>query len=233
MNIAVILAGGTGSRFGNEIPKQFLEIAGKTVIEHSVNVFETHPKIDEIAIVIHRDFVETIENFVIKNCWKKVKKILIGGEERHFSSLAAIDAFTDFPNCNLLFHDAVRPLVSHEIINNVIEALKNYSAVSVAIPSIDTLYFINPQNKIIESIPNRAHLMRAQTPQAFKQQTIKEAYQIAFQDSDFSSTDDCGIVKKYLPNEPIFVVDGEESNSKLTYKEDLIFIEKIISQIRK
>ena len=102
-NIAVILAGGIGSRSGLGTPKQFFKVAGKTVIEHTVNVFDNHSQIDEIAIVTNPAFGREIEAMVIRNKWKKVKKVLSGGKERYESSLAAIDAYADNPDCCLIF----------------------------------------------------------------------------------------------------------------------------------
>ena len=83
MNIAVILAGGPGSRLGYGIPKQFFKVAGKMVIEHTIEVFETDPLIDEIAVVIHESWMSQMEEIVLKHSWKKVKKLLKGGDERY------------------------------------------------------------------------------------------------------------------------------------------------------
>lgn len=94
MNIAVILAGGVGSRLGLDKPKQFMKVAGKTVLEHTVDVFQKHELIDEIAIVMHASYIHDAEDMVLKNHWNKVKKVLNGGSERYESSLAAINAYT-------------------------------------------------------------------------------------------------------------------------------------------
>jgi 2-C-methyl-D-erythritol 4-phosphate cytidylyltransferase len=228
MNIAVILAGGVGSRLGDSVPKQFFKVAGKTVIEHTVAAFEHNENIDEIAIVIHRSFVQTVEEMALANEWKKVKKILPGGTARYESSLAAINAYAAQPGCKLIFHDAVRPLVSQRVINEVMEALKEYNAVSVAVPTTDTILQVDDSGRFIQHIPNRSMLQRAQTPQGFKQQTIAAAYHLALQDPAFTATDDCGIVVKYLPNEKVFVVRGEESNIKLTYREDTYLLDKLL-----
>lgn len=229
MNIAVILAGGVGSRLGISTPKQFFKVAGKTVIEHTIEVFEHHKAIDEIVVVSNPFYVSEVENLVIRNGWKKVKKILRGGKERYESSLAAIRAYED-SSAHLIFHDAVRPLVSHRIIDDVVEALNHYSAVDVALPSADTI--IQVEGNFIEDIPDRSKLRRGQTPQAFKLETIREAYRIALQDPAFKVTDDCGVVKKYLPGEKIYVVRGEEANMKLTYKEDTYLLDKFF-QLKK
>jgi 2-C-methyl-D-erythritol 4-phosphate cytidylyltransferase len=229
MNIAVILAGGVGSRLGDSVPKQFFKVAGKTVLEHTVAAFERNENIDEIAIVIHRSFVQTVEEMTLTNEWKKVRKILTGGAARYESSLAAINAYAAQPDCKLIFHDAVRPLVSQRMINEVAEALREYNAVAVAVPATDTILQMDDSDRFIRHIPNRSMLQRAQTPQGFKQQTIAAAYHIALQDPAFTSTDDCGIVVKYLPNEKVFVVRGETSNIKLTYKEDTYLLDILLS----
>jgi len=227
MNVAIILAGGIGSRLGFDIPKQFFKVAGKTVIEHTVDVFEKNALIDEIAVVIHGAYISEIENMVLKNNWRKVKKIFLGGKERFESSLAAINAYRQYPDYRLIFHDAVRPMVSDRIINDVIEALKFYNAVDVAIPATDTIIQVDHSHNFIQNIPNRSCLQRGQTPQAFKMSTIQKAYDIALKDPHFQSSDDCGIVAKYLPEEKIYVVRGEESNMKLTYKEDAYLLDKL------
>lgn len=226
-NIAVILAGGTGSRMGASTPKQFLKVAGKTVIEHTIDVFERHEGIDEIAVVVHPSYIDTIEDIVLRNGWKKVKKILKGGDERYHSSLSAINAYDDMPEANLIFHDAVRPLVNHRIIDDVIGALERYEAVDVAVAATDTIIEVDRKGERITHIPDRSLLRRGQTPQAFRLSTIKKAYEFALADPNFKSTDDCGTVVKYLPDVPVFVVEGEESNMKLTYKEDVFLLDKL------
>lgn len=227
MNIAVILAGGTGNRLGMNRPKQFLKIAGKTVLEHTVDAFQKNRFIDEIFIVMHSSYVHDVEDMVKKNNWKKVKKILNGGSERYESSLAAINACAGKENLNLIFHDAVRPLVSERIINDVVNALQEHAAVDVAVPAVDTIIALDSSRKYIESIPNRNFLNRGQTPQGFTYDTIKSAYEIALRDPGFMATDDCGVVRKYLPNIPVYVVEGEECNVKLTYPEDIYLLDKL------
>lgn len=226
-NVAVILAGGIGSRLNAGVPKQFLKIAGMSVIEHTMTVFENHPDIDEIAVVANDAYHQKIASYIIKNGFKKVKRILNSGAERHHSSLSAIQAYSvDGEDCNLIFHDAVRPLISPLIISNVVAALEKYKAVDVAIPSADTIIRVTPDD-IISSIPPRKELRRGQTPQAFRLSTIREAYDKALADPHFVTTDDCGVVVKYLPEVEVDVVAGDESNMKLTYPEDFYLIEKL------
>jgi 2-C-methyl-D-erythritol 4-phosphate cytidylyltransferase len=224
MNVAVILAGGVGSRMGSDKPKQFFKVAGKTVLEHTVDAFEQHKLIDEIVIVSNANYVSEVENLVLNNEWKKVRKVIRGGKERYESSVSAIQAYQE-EKPNLIFHDAVRPLLSQRIISEVIEALNIYTAIDVAIPAVDTI--IEVKNGFIEKIPNRSNLLRGQTPQAFHYATIKSAYELALNDPHFSTTDDCGVVNKYLPNQKVFVIKGEEANMKITYKEDTFLLDKL------
>ena len=224
-NIAVILAGGSGSRFGRDLPKQFLKVAGKKVIEHTIDVFEHNDLIDEIAVVTRSEFISDVEQLVINNHYGKVRKILVGGKERYHSSLSAINAYTDDSD-NLIFHDAVRPLVNDRIINDCIAALKEYDAVDVAIPVADTIIQVDDAD-CINAIPTRSLLRSGQTPQCFKRGVIYKAYEIALSDPQFVTTDDCGVVRKYLPEVPVFVVKGEVFNMKITYKEDLFLVDKL------
>lgn len=223
-NIAIILAGGVGSRLGMSTPKQFFKVAGKMVVEHTIDVFERNQHIDEIAIVSNPALVADFENIVLRNKWRKVKKILKGGAERYYSSLSAITAYQN-EDANLIFHDAVRPLVSQRIIDDVVAALDTHRAVNVAVPSADTI--IEVDGDFITNIPDRSRLRRGQTPQAFDRQLISDAYDKALKDPNFRTTDDCGVVRTYLPEEPIFVVRGEESNMKLTYREDTYMMDKL------
>ncbi len=229
MNVAVILAGGTGNRIGLDRPKQLLKIAGKTVLEHTVDVFHRHPMIDEIAIVMHANYTSLVEDMVLTNRWHKVKKVLNGGKERYESSLTAIKAYSgqNEDEVKLIFHDAVRPLVSKRIIDDTIMALKKYDAVDVAIPTADTIIRLIENERYIDSIPDRSFLRRGQTPQGFRLSSIRRAYEIALNDPFFRITDDCGVVVKYLPDTPVFVVEGEESNIKLTYPEDIYLLDKL------
>ena len=228
MNIAIILAGGTGSRMGADKPKQFIEVDGRTVIERCIDAFEAAPGIDEIAVVMHPQWTALMHEVAEHNTWKKLKKILEGGSERYMSSLNAIAAYIDYPDdTNLLLHDAARPWVSQEVIARTVQALTHHEAVAVGIPSTDTVWevrqdFDKQLSKFIVRIPERSTMWRAQTPQAFRLPLIRDAYQHALQDPQFHATDDCGVVRQYLPGTKIVIVAGEEQNRKITFKEDLI-----------
>lgn len=225
-NIAVILAGGVGSRMGDATPKQFYKVAGKTVIEHTIDAFEKHHGIDEIAVVMNASCIDRMEDIILHNHWSKLKKLLKGGAERYMSSLSAIESYAG-EEVNLIFHDAVRPLVSNRVIDDVIAALAEHEAIDVAVPATDTIIEVDASGERIAAIPPRASLRRGQTPQAFRLSIIREAYRRALQDKNFVSTDDCGTVIKYMPEVPIYVVAGEETNMKLTYKEDTYLLDKL------
>ena len=225
-NIAVILAGGKGRRLNSDIPKQFVKVAGKKIIEHTIEVFENNNLVDEICIVCNGEYIYLMEDILTNKKYAKVKKILKGGSERYESSLAAIRAYDDGEEKNIIFHDAVRPLVSTLIITQCIKTLEQYEAVDVAVKTTDTIISIN-EDKIIESIPDRDLLYNGQTPQGFKLTIIKKAYEKALRDPAFKTTDDCGVVKKYLPEIPIYVVQGQSDNIKVTYTEDVFLLDKL------
>ena len=227
-NVAVVLAGGSGRRIGGDLPKQFLSVGGRRIIEYSIDAFDKNTGIDEIAVVVNKDFVSLMEEIAAANSWSKLKHILNGGNERSDSSMSAIRAYAGI-DCNLIFHDAVRPMVSQRIISDVVSALDTYNSVAVAVPATDTIVRVDESGRMISEILQRSLLRCQQTPQAFRYKTIAEAYKLALADSNFVATDDCGVVSHYLPNEKIFIVDGEDSNIKVTYPKDLSLLENLIS----
>lgn len=225
-NIAIILASGTGERFGENIPKQFYEFNGKTLLEHSIDAFEKNLNIDEIILVTNPKFRDLTENIIEKNDYKKIVKLLNGGKTRVESSYIGTSA-ADL-NSNVLIHDAVRAFVTQKIIDDNINALKKYSAVGTAIDTVDTIIQIN-ENGVIVNIPRRSSLKRVQTPQSFRVELIQKAHKLALNDSDFQFTDDCGLILKYNLA-PIYVVDGDEINLKITQKSDIDVIKNLFKR---
>ena len=229
-NIAIILAGGVGNRVGGDKPKQLLPLAdGRTILEHSVDAFEQAPSIDEIAIVMHPDYSAEVQGMCEQNDWQKVAKIIPGGAERWESSWHAIVAYMDEDEESALwFHDAARPFVSQRILADVALALETHSAVTVAVPVTETLYRVERRRASagenewrVESVPARSEYMRAQTPQAFHMELIASAYMKAIADEAVIATDDVGIVRKYAPKQSIYIVMGDEENTKITFAQDL------------
>lgn len=225
--IAVVLAGGSGRRMGTDVPKQFLELGGRKVLEYSVSAFQQNSLIDEIAIVCASDYKKTVEEMKGRLGWTKVARILQGGNERYESSLSAINSYSEEGvECNLLFHDAARPLVSQEIISAAAKALESCQALTVAVPATDTI--VRVQDGIIAEMPQRRFMYCEQTPQGFRLSVIREAYARALKDPDFVSTDDCGTVLHYMPEVEVHIVEGERKNQKITYKEDISALERYL-----
>lgn len=216
-NISIILASGTGERFGENIPKQFYKIKNKTILEYSLDAFEQNKNIDEIILVTNPNFNDLSREIVFKNNYKKVVKIVNGGATRVDSSRIGTSYADD--DSNVLIHDAVRAFVTQKIIDDNIEALKKYEAIGTAIDTIDTIIEID-ENGFIKKIPQRNMLKRIQTPQSFRAKLIKQAHEIALKNNDKNFTDDCGLILKYNLA-PIFLVQGDEKNLKITQKSDL------------
>jgi 2-C-methyl-D-erythritol 4-phosphate cytidylyltransferase len=223
-HVAVVLAGGTGQRVGLHIPKQLVKVAGKTILEHTLDVFEDAEDIDEIVLLMAPGFLAEAEA-IVGSTHPKVTTVIEGGETRNDSTRIALAALGE-DECNVLFHDAVRPLVDHRIISDCVAALRTYQAVDVAIPSADTIVVVDERG-CIAHIPSRETLRRGQTPQAFRLSVIRRAYEIGFADPDFHATDDCGVVLRYLPDVPIFVVDGTDQNMKITQPIDIFVADKL------
>lgn len=173
--IGIILAGGSGHRIGGNIPKQFLPLAGKTILEHTVSIFNSHPEITQIFIVTHAQYQEETKRLLQGNDFSKVTQILTGGKERYHSTLSALRA-CPANECNLIIHDAVRPLVSPQMISACIRALEETEACSTAIPATDTIFVSDQSGKYVSEIPDRNFLFNVQTPQAFRKSILTEAF---------------------------------------------------------
>ncbi len=224
-NYGIILASGTGTRYKSDIPKQFVKIAGKTVLEHTLDIFEKSPSIDYVILVITPEFRQIAEDILLKSNYSKVIKLLNGGETRKESSFIGISSVED-EEANVIIHDCARPFLTERIIRDCVKALEKYDAVDVAIPSADTI--IKVKDKLIEQIPERKTLMRGQTPQCFKLSLIKKAHELSKGESNF--TDDCGLIVKYGLAE-VYVVEGETENIKITYPSDIYMADRLF-QVR-
>ncbi|MFG2074020.1 2-C-methyl-D-erythritol 4-phosphate cytidylyltransferase [Nonomuraea maritima] len=225
-SVGVLLAGGVGQRVGLATPKQLVEVAGRTIIEHSLAVFEAAPEIDEIVVLMTPGYADRVREIVAEGGYCKVSKVVDGGTSRTESTWRALLALGD-EECNVLLHDAVRPLLEPRIITACVEALRTRTAVNVAIPSSDTVLVAEPApdgGEVIGEVLDRSRLRRSQTPQCFRLSVIREAYERAMADPGFvdrPATDDCGVVLRYLPDVPIHLVPGSEHNIKVTHPADL------------
>ena len=225
-NVAVVLAGGTGTRVGLNIPKQLIKIAGKPIIEHTIATMQASPLVDEILVMMTPGYLDEIRAIVREGGYDKVSQILEGAGTRNDTTAAALAALGEH-ECNVLLHDAVRPLVSQTIIAANVEALQTHQAVDTAIPSADTVISVDAADGNIADVLPRHLLRRGQTPQSFRLSTIRAAYANAALDPDFSATDDCTVVLRYLPEVPIAVVAGHERNMKVTEPIDVYIADKL------
>ena len=225
LQVAILLAGGSGQRFGADRPKQFVRIGERTVLEHSLAAFEQSPHIDAILIVSHPQHLDEVRKLLPLSQHPKLLAVVAGGAERQDSTLNALRALTQITDSPLeqiriLIHDAVRPAVSQNIIERVCTALHTHQAANLVVPVTDTLLEVN-DNGTTAAMPSRARFRRVQTPQGFHAATLQHAYDVALTDPNFQATDDCGVVFRYLPEVEIALVEGEQRNIKLTYPEDL------------
>jgi 2-C-methyl-D-erythritol 4-phosphate cytidylyltransferase len=207
------------------MPKQLLTLAGKTLVEHCVGAFAEAPGIDETVLVMPRDYHEEARRIV----GDQASVIIEGGVTRSDSvrnALAYLTARYPEAETGVLFHDAARPLVTQQIIADCATALAKHDAIGTAVPTSDTILVV--ADGVIASVPPRESLYRAQTPQGFRLETIARAHALAAADPDFTPTDDCGVVLRYLPHVPVHIVQGSERNIKVTYPSDLPVAEALL-----
>ena len=218
-NIALIMAAGSGERFGGETPKQYLDLCGIPVLRYSVETFLSHPKIDAVCVVISASH---------KNLYLKATEgldllpFVIGDKKyRQVSVKNGLESIARFEPKNILIHDAARPLINHKIIDDIISSLSKEKAVIPAIPVNDTIKKIS-NNKIIETIP-RDSLFSVQTPQGFDFETIYSLHKKA---GKKTFTDDAAIAE--AAKIKVVKVPGSDTNFKITTEEDLLKAEMII-----
>ena len=233
MNIAIIMAAGKGLRAGGETPKQFAEVGGHLLIEHSLTTFQQHPNIDEIVVVIPEDCPDTIIQR-LKTNFSKITRFVIGGTERFQSSWNAVQLFADRPDDNLLLHDAARPGITPRIIDDLLSTLVTNEAAVTALPAIDTVLHGDNERTLIETF-NRSRVFYAQTPQAFRVKLLYECFTELWKKGGITPTDESGLVKHFRPNTPIHIVLGEASNFKVTYPNDLKLVgnKDIVQMLKK
>ncbi|NKY97389.1 IspD/TarI family cytidylyltransferase [Nocardiopsis alborubida] len=234
--IAAVLAGGVGARMGAPAPKQLLPLEGRPILEHAIAAFETCPDVDEIVVLMVEEYLDRVRGIVDAAGFTKVTAVLPGGATRTGTSLAALAAMGGAADTDLaLLHDAARPLVSPTTISACVAALEEAGAVGVAVPSADTVVRAAPGRsggEVIAQVPPRAELRRMQTPQGFRLGVLRRAYELAAADPDLVATDDCGVVLRYLPEEEVRIVPGEETNIKVTNPGDVEIAETLLRRER-
>jgi ribitol-5-phosphate 2-dehydrogenase (NADP+) / D-ribitol-5-phosphate cytidylyltransferase len=220
---AVILASGTGTRFNNTHPKQFAKLAGLPVLVHTLKAFQGSAKIAGIVVVTQEEFMEQVWKLADQNSLTKIEKVVVGGATRQESSHIGISCCGDDTDY-LLVHDSVRPFVTNRVIDDMVAAAIEHGAVDTVIPSADTIVEVDADG-FISNIPDRSRLRRGQTPQAFSRALILEAHRRAGADGIENSTDDCSLVLRM--GHPVYCVNGDEQNIKITYPLDLHIADKL------
>jgi 2-C-methyl-D-erythritol 4-phosphate cytidylyltransferase len=226
-NVAVVLAGGTGTRMGGSLPKQLIPLAGRPILEHSIAAMQRSPVVDEILLVMTRDHLDLVPGIVTRGGYDKVGRIVAGGVTRNDSTAAALAALGP-EELNVLVHDAARPLVTQAIVAANVTALAEHEAVITAIGSSDTVVEVDPDRRQLVEILPRPRLRRCQTPQSFRLSTLRAGYAAAARDPHFAATDDATVVLRYLPQVAIAVVPGDAENLKITEPLDLFLAEQLL-----
>lgn len=210
--IALLMAAGSSTRFGGEIPKVYMELGGRTVLRRSIEAFLSHPRIDGVRVVISRQhhmiFRKSVEGLTTFPC-------VVGGERRQDSVRRGLESIARATPRFVLVHDAARPLVSHALIDRVLDALKTYPAVLPALPVTDTL---RRDGVLVE----REGLMAAQTPQGFHFDKILDAHRMLKAET---FTDDIALAER--SGLTVGVVSGEPENLKLTVADDLRMMQQL------
>ena len=229
MNIALILAAGTGSRMGNaDKPKQFLPIYGKPLMIHTIEAFEMHDDIDKIVVVTSEGYDDQVKVWCKQYDLGKVSAVAIGGDSRQvsvYNGLQAIKALGAKDDDIIVIHDAARPLISQNIITNNIEACKKYDAVDTVIKASDTIVASSDAERIT-NIPNRSELYQGQTPQTFKFALISEAHEKAKAGQIPNVTDDTKLVISM--GKEVHLVEGSKQNFKITTFDDLMMLKALL-----
>lgn len=217
---AVIVAAGNGNRMRTSIPKQFLLLGIKTIIEHTVDVFLNCNAIDEIIVVVPQNSIDEC-----KRLFSDVSvKCMAGGAERYDSVYKGIQSTSE--SCDIvLIHDGVRPFVSNETIISSIEAAIEFGACAAGVQSKDTVKICGDEGFVI-STPQRDNVYSIQTPQAFQKDIIIRSYEEAFKKGIFG-TDDAALAEN--AGFPVKIVSGSYENIKITTPEDLIVGERIFA----
>ena len=218
---AIILLAGRSERFSSNTKKQFFPINGKPLIYYTISSFEKADKIDEITLVSQKEDQAEIEKINAKYNFKKIKRIVEGGETRNESVNHGIKSLDLEDNDIVLIHDGARPLVPTKVINDMIAKLDKYEAVTAAIKVEDTIG-VSASGDKIESFEDRNKLYRIQTPQGFRYKLIKKAHKSC----NKNVTDDAQLALAL--SKDVGIVIGDKRMNKITTIEDINNLETII-----
>lgn len=227
---AIVLAAGQGKRMNSKVQKQFLLIKGKPVLYYSLSCFQNSREIEEIIVVTGKESINFCKQEIIEAYgFSKVKAVIPGGKERYDSVYAGLCACED--SDYVFIHDGARPFLSNDMIRRGKEAVLDYGACVIGMPSKDTIK-IADENGMVESTPSRNKVWNIQTPQIFSYTAIREAHEKARQQNMADITDDAMVLERF-GNMKIKLVEGSYENIKITTPEDIVVAEKIMEKIQK
>ena len=226
MNCAIIVAAGSGTRFGSAIPKQFLEIVGKPLLIHTLERFENCAAIDEIVLILAANAIEDFSLTLAKYTFDKPIKIVAGGTTRAESVRNGLDS-VDANECEIAaIHDGARPFVTSAEITATVAKARETGAACLVGKVFDTIKTI-ADGKITGTI-DRENLRRALTPQAFRFEILQRAF--ADENFDARATDECFLVEKL--GAAIDFVEGGAGNIKITTREDFRVAENLLKEYK-
>jgi 2-C-methyl-D-erythritol 4-phosphate cytidylyltransferase / 2-C-methyl-D-erythritol 2,4-cyclodiphosphate synthase len=207
---AIIAAGGTGRRVGAAVPKQLLQIGGRTLLERSVEAFRSHPAVTDVIVALPTSLMAAPPRGL------EGARLVAGGERRQDS---VANAFDELPETTevVLVHDAARPFVSPEVITRAIDAAITHGAAIAALPVSDTVKRVVERGVIVETVP-RETIVLAQTPQAFRRDVLRDA--IAVGRAGVEATDEAMLAER--AGHPVHVVMGDVANMKITSAADVV-----------
>ena len=224
MIFGVIVAGGVGSRLGADMPKQFLKLADRPIIIHTLNAFLKCSELKHIYMGIHPEWVEYMAELVRKYVPGPEQHrvhLIPGGAERNETIMNVIQQIEkDFGNEEthyIITQDGVRPFVTQRLIKEHVSAVVEYDAVDTSIPAVDTM-IVSEDGMFIDEIPERKYLYQSQTPQSFRMDLLKQLYLGLTPEEKSILTDACKICT--VQQVPVHIVAGEVSNMKITTAAD-------------
>jgi len=220
---AIIPTAGIGTRLKTDCPKPLVELCGKPICVHTLEVFEKSPSVDSVIFVGQKESLPQLEGFIDQYGLKKVCQVIAGGETRRDSvsiGLNALDNDTDI----VLVHDGVRPLVSLKMIENAVALCGKWEACVAAVPIKPTIKKVNKKSLFVEETLDRQELWEVQTPQVFKKDILLKAHK---QNRNSNSTDDAVLVEQLGIKVKVF--PGDYRNIKITTQEDLLIAEAFLS----
>ncbi len=230
MNIALLIAGGSGNRMGQDIPKQFMHVDGAPIIIHTMQCFQKHPDIQQIAVVCLKGWETVLQSYANQFSISKLTRIFPGGNTGMESIHNGIYGLREAGCADedlVLIHDAVRPLLSQDIISSNIATCKAYGYAITGIKCREAILESHDGFSTKTSIP-RDTLIRTQTPQTFRLKNIINAHELAKQKGITDSVASCTLVAELNENIEMHIVPGSEKNIKITTIEDLEILKALM-----